>query len=433
MHSSLQELLDDLYSRRAKGIVLGLETVRAVLNALENPHHRARIVHIAGTNGKGSVVAMLDSILRSAGHCPARYTSPHLFRFNERLAVSGSEITDEELYALLQEVDHTVQSRDESSDDRSPTFFEFTTAVGFLWFHRRGADPWILETGLGGRLDATNVVDPLVTAITSIGIDHASFLGETIEEVAGEKAGIVKPGIPVVLGRMPAGARRVIEEVASTRGAEIVRAENAVSIRMNHEDAFGQEIELETASNQYRAIRLPLAGPHQLENAAVAVATSEILAERLDFNMNAASIADGLESVSWTGRGQLVSRDPPALLDCAHNPAGADALVKMAKGLWPGRPSGLVSGFSKQKDAEGFLRTIGTHFDRVWVVELRNPAKLPLEEVLAAAERAGVPVEAAELSEAYPDAIAWARRMGDGIICIAGSVYLAGEFLQQFR
>jgi len=430
--SALQQFLDDLYLRRARGIKLGLDSVRALLTELGDPHQGARIVHVAGTNGKGSVVAMLDSILRSAGHRSGRYTSPHLIRFNERLTVSGSEISDDELYALLQDVERSVQSLDESSNLRKPTFFEFTTAAGFLWFQRQGADPWILETGLGGRLDATNVVDPIVTAITSIGIDHASFLGNTIEEVAGEKAGIIKPGIPVVLGRMHAAATRTIAEAASTRGAEMILAENAVSIRKKKEDREGQWIEMETASRRYRAIRLPLVGSHQLENAAVAVAVAEILSRESGVQIDENAVADGLESVSWSGRGEFVSHDPPVLLDCAHNPAGATALVEMAKELWPGRPIGLVVGFSKEKDAEGFLRTIGSHFDRVWVVELRNPAKLPLDDILAAAERAGVQVEACELPKACREAIDWANQLGHGAVCIAGSVYLAGEFLERF-
>lgn len=428
MDPSLQDLLNDLYSRRAGGIKLGLGTVRALLRELGDPHVGAPIVHVAGTNGKGSVVAMLDSILRMAGFLAARYTSPHLLRFNERLSVGDVEISDDALYPLLLEVEQAARDLEKSSCIRAPTFFEFTTAAAFAWFRREQADPWILETGLGGRLDATNVVEPMVTAITSIGIDHASFLGDSIGDVAREKAGIIKPGVPVVVGEMPPAARSVIEETARVHAAPVINAADRVSVRKSRAK---EEITFETGSNSLGPLRFPLRGEHQVGNARVALAVAEILSELRGYKLSACSLSAGLESVTWAGRGQLVSGDPPVFLDCAHNPDGAKSLVETVNELWPGRPAALVAGFSRDKDVEGIFRAVGPRFDPIWIVELRNPARLPLPDALKASRRAGVRARSGDLGNACADAIRWAIGEGDGVVCVAGSVYLAGEYLEQ--
>ena len=427
--SSLSQALEHLYKRRAYGIKLGLDTVTALLNGIGNPQHCFDSIHIAGTNGKGSVCAMLESILRSGSRVTGQYTSPHLVQFNERIRVNGETISDEglgELIGLVDESDRNVAAR---PGLRAATFFEYATAMAFEHFRRSGVEVAVLETGLGGRLDATNVVTPVVSVITSISLDHAEYLGHTVEEVAQEKCGIIKDGRPVICGATDPTTRDVVGRVARERKATVIYVDEAVSIQRLSQDLSGQTIKIETGQRRYAPIRLPLLGRHQVENAACAIAAAEYLEPIADIPLDELAIRQGLESVGWPARCQVLSRDPPVLLDAAHNPAGAKALLQTAKELANGRPLAFVTSFSRDKDCRGVFQVLADDTSASWVVRMRNERGMEIDDMLAAAQSAGMEPVVLPLEQAMEAAHAWASSE-HGMVCIAGSIYLAGEVLE---
>lgn len=426
---ALEVFLDALYLRRARGIKLGLDTTTALLEGMGNPERSFLSVHVAGTNGKGSVCAMMHRVLREAGVKAGLYTSPHLVRFAERIVIGDEPIDDRALFALLKEVDVHANHLAQRPDHRQPTFFEFVTATAFSAFARQGVEIAVLETGLGGRLDATNVVDPLLTVITSIDIDHTTFLGGTIDAIAREKAGIIKPGRPVVCGHQPEEARRIVKAIAGETNAPFAAVEDLVSVRRTRQSLEGQVLSIETQEGGYPPIRCPLLGQAQLENVAVAVAAIETLRDTVGLPIEAGAVVKGIESVRWPGRGQVLERDPVTLLDSAHNPAGARALRDLLDDILPGTPVGLVAGFSRDKNASEILKTLAPRAAQCWIVPLSVPVAMPVDQAHAAAVTAGLEVEVCKtLEDGLDAAAAWAKKHG-AAVCIAGSVYLAGEVL----
>ena len=423
-HFSLDAALESLYGRSAHNIKLGLELETELLERMGNPHMRMPHIHVAGTNGKGSVCAMIESVLRAAAYKTGLYTSPHLVRFNERIRVAGRCISDEELAALCVEIE-----RQEKYLSRRPTFFEFTTAMAFEHFNRRQVEVSVLETGLGGRLDATNVVMPLVSVITRIDIEHTRYLGKTMEEIATEKSGIIKPGRAVLCGFMPDEARAVVGRITRERGSKLILVEDAVSIRRTGQTLCGQKIKIETASASYGSVLLPLLGKYQLENAALAVAALDFLNDSSPFVVDENAMKKGLEGVRWPGRCQILSEDPLIVLDVAHNPNGAKALVESLKELARGRKLGLVIGLLSDKDCRGVMKPFSTMVKKCWAVQIRNERGMPLADLLACIRNAGIPVEGRPLAEALSEAKAWAKA-NNAAVCIAGSLYLAGDVLK---
>jgi dihydrofolate synthase / folylpolyglutamate synthase len=423
-HFSLSAALDRLYHRSAHNIKLGLELETELLERMGDPHLRMPHIHVAGTNGKGSVCAMIDSILRAAGYKTGLYTSPHLVRFNERIRVEGRCISDEELAELYLEIE-----RQEKSVSRQPTFFEFTTAMAFEHFKRRQVEICVLETGLGGRLDATNVVMPLVSVITRIDIEHTQYLGKTIEEIATEKSGIIKHGHAVICGTMPDEAREVVRRVARERDAKLILVEDAVSVRRASQSLRGQKIKIETASAGYGSVLLPLIGQYQLENAALAVAAVEYLNDSSPFVVDESAMKKGLEAVRWPGRCQVLSEDPLVVLDVAHNPNGAEALAASLKEIAKGKEIGLVVGLLSDKDCRGVIKPFASMVKKCWAVQIQNERGMPLSDLLACIRSAGIPAEGRTLAEALSEARAWAKA-NNAAVCIAGSLYLAGDVLK---
>ena len=423
-HFSLSDALKRLYARSAHNIKLGLDLETELLERMGNPHLRMPHIHVAGTNGKGSVCAMIESVLRAAGYKTGLYTSPHLVRFNERIQVAGRCISDEDLAALYLEVE-----RQEQTLSRRPTFFEFTTAMAFEYFKRQQVELSVLETGLGGRLDATNVVMPLLSVITRIDIEHTQYLGKTIEEIATEKSGIIQPGRVVICGSMPEEAREVILRTARERDAKAIRVEDVVSIRRASRSLRGQKLKIETASASYGSVLLPLLGEYQIENAALAVAVIETLNSLSPFVVDEDAMKKGLESVRWPGRCQVLSEDPLVILDVAHNPNGAEALAASLKELTKGRELGLVVGVLSDKDCRGVMKPFSSIVKRCWAVQIQNERGLPLADLLTCIHNAGISVEGRTLTEALSEAKAWAKAH-DAAVCIAGSLYLAGDVLR---
>lgn len=419
--------LDRLDQRGVFGIRPGLEMEQGILDAMGNPARVYPCIHVAGTNGKGSVCAMLESILRVAGFRTGLYVSPHLTRFSERIRVDGVEASDEELEALalgVEQVEKGVASR----LGKSATYFEFSTAMMFEHFRRRKVDIAVLETGMGGRLDATNVVVPAVSVITAVGMDHMAYLGADLASIAGEKAGIIKNGRPVVSSRQKPEALEVIRRTAAERRASLVLADEFVSVRRISEDWDGQKVNVETEDWAVGAIGLPLLGDHQLENLATVAATVGVLRDN-GLQIDEKAFKKGIGQTIWPGRMQVLQSDPPVLLDGGHNPQAGAAVAVFLKHRLKGRPLGMVFGMCRDKDLPGYLGFFRGMVRRFWAVPIRTERSLRAAEVAAAAR--GLCREVVEMDSAAAgvrEAIAWAKTSG-GVVCIAGSLYLVGEVL----
>ena len=429
--SILDAKLTYLYSRTGGSAVkLGLDTTRALMRAMELDPLKLPCVHVAGTNGKGSVSAMLESVLREAGLRTGLYTSPHLIRFNERIRVMGEPIPDPDLIRLLDDVERADQLQAAGPGGRLGTFFELTTTVALKWFLEQNVQLAVLETGMGGRLDSTNVVTPLVSVITEIGMEHTSFLGGTLERVAGEKAGIIKPGRPVVTGRQRPAVMKVIEEKARAAGSPLLRADERVSVKRAAQDMDGQVLSVETAEGVWAPLRLPLLGDFQLGNCALAVTALEWMRDALRLPLTPDVIRAGLEKTRWPGRCQVVSRDPIFLVDVAHNPDAAQALAAFLKKFRGDKPVALICGMLADKDAEGFFRLLRPVVDACVLVPLDSERNMPMEKLLAAAKAAKLPAAEGVMPVAVKNAQKWAKK-NNGIVVAAGSLYLASAVLYE--
>ncbi len=401
--------IEYLFSLEQFGIKFGLENIRFLLGHLGNPQLAFRSIHVAGTNGKGSVTAMVDTILRQAGLRSARYTSPHLIDLSERFVIDGSPVSDAELRRSAAAVQLAIEALIGAGTlSAKPTFFEATTAVAFDLFRHARVDFAVIEVGLGGRLDSTNVLEPIVTAITSIDFDHRQYLGDTIAEIAGEKAGIIKPGVPVVVGDVTHEARAVIARVAREQRAELIRADALPST--------------------YATAPIGLRGEHQRLNAAVAVRVIEAL-ERTGVSVGERAIAEGLATVRWPGR--LDRRRLPngheILLDAAHNPAGARALASYLRG--GGLKPTLVFGAMRDKDVEGMLTVLLPEIERVIVTQPSNPRAADPEE-LATTIRALAPSMPVDVIASPRQAITSATTDSSRVL-VAGSIFLLGDVMQE--
>jgi dihydrofolate synthase/folylpolyglutamate synthase len=409
---------------------LKLDHMRALLARLGEPHRRLRILHVAGSKGKGSTAAMLASVLGQAGYRTGLFTSPHLCRPEERFQVAGRSILPDELAVLLSEVRQALY-RDRPLTG-APTFFELATAVGFLHFVRRRVDVAVLEVGLGGRLDSTNVCLPVLAVITSISFDHTNILGDRLASIAREKAGIIKPGRPVVSGATAVEPRAVIEALARQRRAPLCQLGVDFHFRyepgwVSAEQTVRPRVQVTTRTRTWPVLELNLPGAHQAANAAVVIACVEEL-RRQGLHVGDDAVARGLGEVFWPARLEVVGRRPLIVLDCAHNVASATALVETLGASFPPSRRLLVFASSGDKDIPGMFRVLGPRFDQAFVTRFTdNPRAVPPEQLAGlwrAASSAPVTVCAtpAEALEAARTAAAAAD-----LVCVTGSVFLAGE------
>lgn len=424
----LQHSLERLYALRTFGIKPGLETTVALLERLGRPERSFVSIHVAGTNGKGSVCAMLDAVLRRTGLRVGLYTSPHLVRFNERIRVNGQEISDEALAALFDDME--PQAAAVAAAGREPTFFEFTTALAFEHFRREKVQVAVVETGLGGRLDSTNVLTPLISVITRIGLEHTAYLGTTLAAIAGEKAGIIKPGRPVVCGATPDEVLEVLIKTAEARKSPVINVAESIVVKRVSQDVTGQKVSIAGNEVNYGPVVMKLLGKHQLENCATAVAALETLASCSPLAIPPDVIRVGLSEAVWPGRLEVLSHEPPIILDGAHNPDGARTLAVALKELFRRKKVGLVWGMCDDKDALGFAKALGAAVKRCWTVPIDTERSLAPDKLLQIAKTEGWQSEAATLPEALARARVWALD-NDGVVCIAGSLFLAGEVLQK--
>jgi dihydrofolate synthase/folylpolyglutamate synthase len=431
------------YEQRSPGPSdLKLDRMRALLHRLGNPEQYLRVVHVAGSKGKGSTAALLASILRRAGYRTGLFTSPHLSRVEERIQIDGAAISADELTALVADIRLAVEEMDQR---RAPgaigvTFFEIATALGLLHFVRRRVEVAVLEVGLGGRFDATNVCQPLVAVLTSISYDHEEQLGNTLARIAFEKAGIIKPRRPAVSGATVAEARAVIERICRERGAPLRQL--GVDFRYTHEPGLITaetqrlpRVRVVTDRRAWPVMELGLLGEHQAANAAVAVATVEHLHDSGLYVPDRA-VAAGLAEVNWPARLEVISRRPLVVLDCAHNLASAQALLDTLRESFPLHTSDagragprrlLVFAGSGDKDLAGMLKLLGAHFEHAYLTRFASPRAVAperLAELLRAASEIPYTL-CASPAEAWESARAEAGP--DDLICVTGSVFLAGE------
>ena len=407
-----------LYRLQKHGIKLGLETMTALTARVGMPQNRYRTLHIAGTNGKGSTAAMAAAILQASGYRVGLYTSPHLVDFRERIRVNGEMIAESQVAQLTEQLQALCQP------DLAPTFFEYTTAMAFQHFADSGVDVAVLEVGLGGRFDATNVVTPMACAITTIALDHQAYLGNTRSAIAFEKAGIIKPGVPVVLGRLDDDAWRTIEQVARERQAPVFR----IGEHFHTEGEEPQQFSYRGVGTHYDGLTCALAGRHQLDNAACALALLGAAALQ-EIVVAPEAVRTGLQAVSWAGRLEVVDRRPTILLDGAHNPAAATALADfLTRGdrLHPSRPVILVLGMMRDKDHRGFVEPLRSLVDEVVLTQADLPRSATAQELQSSlGDLLSHPHVVPSLSEA----MALARQLAtpDGLVCVTGSLMLVGE------
>lgn len=432
--STMLTFLNQLANRRRFGMKPGLETMQRLLEKLDHPEQGMAAIHIAGTNGKGSVAALCESVLRAAGYAVGRYTSPHLLRVNERFLVRGEPATDAMLQRAADDVDCVVHACETAGDE--VTYFEYLTALAFVLYRNEQIKLVVLETGLGGRLDATNVCLPLVSVITRIGLDHCDWLGDTLDKIAAEKAGIIKPGRPVIVAPMPEEARAVIAAVAARQAATLIDATESVSVSVSKRDWEGQTLRLTTQEEAFKPIRLPLVGAYQVENVCTAMAALTCIAQQ-GLAIPTEAYALGLSTVCWPGRFQVVRRDPILIVDGAHNPDGATALREALHVLNKGKTKhkvALIAGFCGDKDVLSYLRVLASTVHCAWAVPVPNPRSLTADETAGKMRMAGIDaVQAcASLLDAVAKAETWART-NDGISVICGSLFLAGAALEQLN
>jgi dihydrofolate synthase / folylpolyglutamate synthase len=419
--SPYQDSIDYLYGLQKYGIKFGLNCTENLLARLGNPHHRLRCVHIAGTNGKGSTAAMLSSILKQHGLRVGLYTSPHLVRFTERFRINDEEASAARILEVFGRV------RQVASDVEPPTFFEMVTAIAFQYFAEEQVDWAIVEVGMGGRLDATNVIRPLVSVVTNIAFDHEEYLGNTLAAIAREKAGIIKHHVPVVTGARQPLVQAILKATCLQREAPLYRLAKDFRIKRNANGSFSYL----GLRRQLPGLTLNLIGWHQFHNAALALATLEALEHENSFSLNPEAVRKGLLQVRWPARLEVLQEEPLIILDGAPNPNGAECLRNALKQAFPKRRLHLVLGIMADKNIRGILSRL-----------------LPKAETAIFTQpkyvRAADPETLRRLARPYlqrhyviPDpaqAIQQAKSLAapEDVICITGSLYFAGEVKELF-
>ena len=426
-----------------------LDRMRELLARLGNPHHAVKVVHVAGTKGKGSTSAMISSVLQAAGYHVGLYTSPHLERLEERFCIAGKPCSSEELVELVALVQPVVLSMDQEATGSSeapsgPTYFEVTTAMAFLYFCRRKVDLAVVEVGLGGRLDSTNICLPLVSIITSISFDHMKQLGSTLQQIATEKAGIIKPGVPVVSGVRTAEPRRAIPTVASQCDCRLIELGSEFdTIRTaDQQNLLHGTIDMPNCMDYrqspdiyLRNLQVNLVGKHQLENAAVAIATLLELRQS-GWNIDEQSIRSGLAHVQWPARAEIFPGRPRVVLDTAHNVASMAALRDVLENISVTGRRWLLFAASSDKDIQGMLACVLSSFDELMFTSFGDNLRTTPPELLAAAAEKQLALQGADGPSPRLNVMsncqgAWQRIIEQAgrndLICVTGSFFIAAE------
>ena len=418
---SYNSCLKNLYSLRRYGIILGLDIIGNILKGVGNPHNNFNTIHVAGTNGKGSIASALSTILHKAGYKVGLYTSPHLVRFNERICVNNHPVSDENVVAAYR----AVKSAHHGS--REPTFFEFTTAMAFYEFGRHNVEWAVVETGMGGRLDATNIITPALTIVTNISLEHKLYLGNTISEITREKGGIIKKGTPVVTGVTQKNAISALTSIAKSQSAPFYRFRDAFRIRRNRNTTFNYF----GMDHVWRHIQTGLIGKHQINNAALVLAACELLIKN-NLNLTLKNIKDGLEQNRWPGRLEIVSSSPMILLDGAHNFIAARKLARYLSENLSDRNITLLIGILDDKPYKAILKDLLPLCRKVILTRPKIDRALAPEKLYPIAQKIISDIHVIpDVDKAIIHAIENASP--DDVICIAGSLYVVGEAKELFE
>ena len=404
-----------MYALGRFGIVLGLETIETILKGLGNPHKRFKSIHIAGTNGKGSVASALSTILSASGYRVGLYTSPHLVHFNERIMINTKPISDQRVVDAYTAVSHQDQGA------RKATFFELTTAMAFHEFAAHQVEWAVIETGMGGRLDATNIINPELSIITNISIEHKTYLGNTIAKIAGEKGGIIKEGKPVITGVRQKSAIQTLEKIAANQRSTLYRLGKDFKARKNKNQTFTYHGINEIMPN----METGLLGNYQVENASLTLAACELLKQN-GVSLSLDKIREGLKTNIWPGRLETLSTHPRILVDGAHNLAAVKNLKRFLKESVEKEKLTLVIGILEDKPHKEMLRDLIPLAKKIILTKPDNQRSTPPEKLIETAKTLS---EKIVVTQNIKDAMALALKetAPDETICIAGSLYLVGE------
>ena len=424
-------IIDRIHEFNRFGMVLGLDRMEELLRRLGNPQDDLKVIHVAGTNGKGSVSKYLEEGLSACGYKMGLYTSPYIETFNERIRYDGADISDEDLEYYGQKVVSAAEAMVADGLD-SPTEFEVVTAIAFLYFAGRQADITILEVGLGGIGDSTNVVKhPLASVITSISYDHMAQLGSSLAEIAVNKAGIIKTGCPVIANVPQRDAAKIIARKAYAMGSRLYDI-SGIRAAVSDETPFSQKVSMELYEKSYSDVEISMVGRHQAENLKTALATLEILRKSGAVKLDREALYEGLKRARQPGRFEVISEDPVVIIDGAHNEAGAQALQETMAQHFAGKKILLVAGILADKEIDSIVKFLTKITDHIIVTEPDNPRKLAASELAKHMADAGVTAEVIADAEA---AMHHAKELADGydVILFAGSLYLIGDVRRLWR
>jgi dihydrofolate synthase/folylpolyglutamate synthase len=407
--------LSAMYSLRRFGIKMGLDTIRKILAELGNPQDQYGCIHVAGTNGKGSIASGIASILKTAGYQTGLYTSPHLQTFNERISINGKHISNARVVAAYEAVKKVHHG------SREPTFFEFATAMALYDFDQEGVEWAVIETGMGGRLDATNIVRPAVSVISNLSLEHQDYLGNTLSQIAAEKGGIIKSGVPVVTGVRQPGALSVLNDIAASKSAPVFRLGKDFRVRRKSGNLFT----FFGIQNRWPNMKTSLMGRHQVDNAAISLAACELL-NRGGVSLSEEDCRKGLAALNWSGRLEVVSESPQIILDGAHNLAAARNLAAHLSQETGQRPITMVLGILDDKPYGAMLSALVPISQRVIFTRPKIERGLAPETLFAEARQYGKEmIFLPDVHQAIQQAIQQATP--NHVICIAGSLYVIGE------
>ena len=421
------QAIEYIYGLNKYGIKLGLKNIGLLLSLFDSPHLKTKVIHIAGTNGKGSTAAMLFSILKAAGYKVGLYTSPHLVHFQERMRVNEKEISQYEVCSLLERIKPAIEKVATTEGYQHPTFFEVITAMAFIYFSEKKVDFSIMEAGLGGRLDATNICQSLISIISHIDYDHMDRLGNTLSEIAYEKAEIIKEKTYVINAEQHQEAHEKIESIAKKRHSPLYSVGKEIKHHLIFSDLEGNNFDYTGIYNQYKDLHIPLAGKYQVENAAMAVAATELI-NKMTFKVNKDAVFTGLYKSKWPGRFEIVSREPMIILDGAHNPNGVARFGENLKKYVPDKRIIAILGIFSDKDYQNILKNIVPFANQVILTMANNPRATPTH-ILARETGNYINseniIETTTVDSAIQEALRIAKK--DDLICITGSLYAVGE------
>lgn len=414
---NIQQAIDYIHSVSWVFCKPGLDRIRALCQALGDPQDKLKFIHVAGTNGKGSFCAMTASMLQAAGYRTGLFTSPYIVDFNERMQINGENISEAELIELVE----TVRPVADAMEDR-PTEFELITALAFLYFAKHDCDVVVLECGLGGRLDATNIITtPILSVITGIALDHTAILGDTVEQIAGEKAGIIKQNVPVLWCGDDEVAARVIRKQAQDKHAPVYTVPRQ-ELMLHAMTLEGTDFDF----GHYKQLHLPLLGSYQPHNAAGVLCAIDLLND-LGLTVREEDVRRGLQTVRWPARFEIIHRHPLIIADGGHNPEGIDGAVGSIRAYFGDRKVGIVTGVMADKDYRYMAGRMAEVTEQVFCLTPNNPRALPATEYAAVFASLGVSAVATHsVQEALTKAVAWAKQTGAPLVCL-GSLYMYGE------